>query len=336
MKCNTTIIGDGGWGTGIAVLLHSNGHNVTMWSAFPDYAKTMVRKRENVKFLPGVPIPGDICITSDVDKAVGEAEFIVCAVPSQFVRTSLKAFRGKCDSKVPIISVAKGIENGTLMRCTQIIRDVLGRVPVGALSGPCHAEEVARGKPTICVAASKKNDVALLTQRIFSGPTFRVYTNPDLIGVELGGALKNIIALAAGICDGLEFGDNIKSALLTRGLAEMARLGVALGARRSTFAGLSGIGDLITTSISPHGRNRYVGEQIGKGHTLKEVIEKMSGKIAEGVATMKSALALARRHDVEMPITQELYRVLYKGKDPRRAVVNLMSRAPKAEVESTR
>lgn len=331
MSVFVSILGDGGWGTAIACLLHRNGHRVTLWSAFPDYARELARRRENVKFLPGVPIPPEVHITADVEQALAGARFAICAVPTQFMRAVLKRFREHYPRRVPIISVAKGIENGTLMRGTQILRDELGAVPVGALSGPSHAEEVGRGKPTIVVAASRRPDVALQTQRLFGSPAFRVYTNPDLVGVELGGALKNVIAIAAGICDGLGFGDNTKSALLTRGLAEIARLGRAMGARQTTFAGLAGMGDLITTAFSPHGRNRWVGEQIGRGLSLEEIL-KMTEKVAEGIWTTKSAVALAWKFRVEMPITQELHRVLFRRKDPRRAVVDLMSRTPKAEL----
>jgi glycerol-3-phosphate dehydrogenase (NAD(P)+) len=330
-----TIIGDGAWGTAIAILLHNKGYRVTLWGAFPDYIEILDRVRENAKFLPGVRIPPKLRVTASVEEAVKRAEMVVCAVPTPFMRSVLKRFRSQYDVRVPMISVAKGIENRTLMRGTEIIRDVLGEVPVGVLSGPSHAEEVGRGKPTIVVAASKRREVALLAQRIFSGPQFRVYTNTDPIGVELGGALKQVVAIAAGICDGLGLGDNAKSALLTRGLAEMGRLGVAMGARRGTFAGLSGMGDLITTSISPHGRNRWVGEQISRGHSLAEV-RKMTEKIAEGIWVTKSAMALAERCSVEMPITREVYRILYRRKDPRHAVADLMGRSPKPEIERTR
>jgi len=331
MNRHVTVIGDGAWGTAIAALLTRHGHRVTMWSAFPDYAELLDKKRENEKFLPGVPIPRSIRITGEVEGAFCGAELTVCAVPTQFIRHWLRRVRGRYPLKVPVINVAKGIENRTLLRGTQVIREVLGNVPVGALTGPSHAEEVVRSKPTIVVAASRQQRVALSIQQVFSGPLFRVYTNQDLIGAELGGALKNVVAVAAGICDGLGIGDNAKSALLTRGLAEMTRLGVAMGARRHTFAGLAGVGDLITTSISRHGRNRYAGEQIGKGHTLAATLKKMGGKVAEGVWTSKSAVALAKKHGVEMPISQELYRVLFRRKNPRRAMADLMSRAPRPE-----
>jgi len=228
------------------------------------------------------------------------------------------------------VSVAKGIENRTLLRPSQIVSDVLGRAPVAALSGPSHAEEVARGLPTTVAVASRNAELARRVQRLFMTDRFRVYTNNDLVGVELGGAVKNIIAIAAGICDGLGLGDNAKAALLTRGLAEMIRLGVAMGARRETFAGLAGMGDLITTCMSPYGRNRAVGVQLGQGRKLKEILAGME-QVAEGVRTTRSVRALARRRGVEMPITEQCYRVLFRGKDPTRAVSDLMRRAAKDE-----
>jgi len=325
------VVGDGGWGTALALLLVAKGHAVRLWGAFPDYVETMRRGRENAKFLPGIPLPDALVLSADLGEAVAEADAIVAAVPTPFMRRVLARLARGCPRGTPIVSVAKGIENGTLLRPTQIIADVIGRVPVVALSGPSHAEEVARGLPTTVAVACRNTALARRVQRLFMTDRFRVYTNPDVVGVELGGAVKNIIAIAAGICDGLGLGDNAKAALLTRGLAEMTRLGVAMGARRDTFAGLAGMGDLITTCMSPYGRNRAVGMQIGQGRTVGDILGGME-QVAEGVRTTKSVRALARRHRVEMPITEQCYSVLFRGKDPRRAVSDLMRRAAKDEV----
>jgi len=325
------VVGDGGWGTALARLLALKGCEVCQWGAFPDYTEEMRRRGENFKFLPGVSLPKELRLTNAGAEALEGADVIVAAVPTQFLRRVLRRLVTCYRRPTPVVSVAKGIERRTLMRPTQIVRDVWGRVPVVALSGPSHAEEVARGLPTTVAVASSRRGLAERAQRLFMTDRFRVYTNPDIIGLELGGAVKNVIAIAAGICDGLGLGDNAKAALLTRGLAEMTRLGVALGARRQTFAGLAGIGDLITTCTSPYGRNRAVGIQIGQGRSLREVLADME-QVAEGVESTRSVRSLARRHGVEMPITEQCYRVLYRGKDPRRAVDDLMRRAARDEM----
>jgi len=325
------VVGDGGWGTALARLLALKGCEVCQWGAFADYTEEMRRRGENFKFLPGVSLPKELRLTNAGAEALEGADVIVAAVPTQFLRRVLRRLVTCYRRPTPVVSVAKGIERRTLMRPTQIVRDVWGRVPVVALSGPSHAEEVARGLPTTVAVASSRRGLAERAQRLFMTDRFRVYTNPDIIGLELGGAVKNVIAIAAGICDGLGLGDNAKAALLTRGLAEMTRLGVALGARRQTFAGLAGIGDLITTCTSPYGRNRAVGIQIGSGRSLREVLADME-QVAEGVETTRSVRSLARRHGVEMPITEQCYRVLYRGKDPRRAVDDLMRRAARDEM----
>jgi len=328
-----TVIGDGGWGTTLALLLAGKGHAVRLWGAFPDYIGEMRERRENAKFLPGIPLPEAIELTGDLAAAVAGAELLVMAVPSQFMRGVLRRLAGKSKFKdlTPSVSVAKGIENRTLLRPTQVIADVLGRMPVVALSGPSHAEEVARGLPASVTVASHDAALAQRVQRLFMTDRFRVYTTTDVAGVELCGAVKNVVAIAAGICDGLGLGDNAKAALLTRGLAEMTRLGVAMGARRDTFAGLAGIGDLITTCASPYGRNRAVGVQIGQGKALKDILAGMA-MVAEGIRTTLSVRALARRHGIEMPIAAQVYQVLFRGKDPKRAVSDLMQRAAKDEV----
>jgi len=325
-----TVIGDGGWGTALSLLLLEQGNAVRLWGAFADYIEQMRRRRENARFLPGIPLPEPLELTARLPEAVDGAEVLVMAVPTQFMRRVLRRF-GRCYRRgTPIVSVAKGIENRTLLRPTQIIADVLGRTPVAALSGPSHAEEVARGLPATVTVASRSAALARRAQALFMADRFRVYTTTDVVGVELGGAVKNVVAIAAGICDGLGLGDNAKAALLTRGLAEMTRLGVALGARRHTFAGLAGIGDLITTCTSPFGRNRAVGVQIGQGKSLDEILAGMA-MVAEGVRTTRSVRALARRHQVELPITEQVYRVLFRRKDPRAAVRDLMRRAAKDE-----
>jgi glycerol-3-phosphate dehydrogenase (NAD(P)+) len=327
-----TVLGDGGWGTALAILLHHRGHQVALWSAFPDYAAVLKAKRENVKFLPGVCLPPGLEVTADMAVAAG-AELLVAAVPTPYLRSVLQKLARSYAFGTPIVNVAKGIEVGTRLRGSEVVRDVLdSRGPVAVLSGPSHAQEVAHGLPTTVVVSSADPALAKMVQQTFMGDRFRVYTNPDVIGVELGGALKNVIAIAAGICDGLGFGSNSKAALITRGLAEIARLGVAMGAKRETFAGLTGLGDLFTTCVSPLGRNRYVGEQIGKGRKLRDVLATME-QVAEGVLTTKAVCALADQHHVDMPITRQIHQVLFEDKNALEAVAELMVRAPKSEVE---
>ncbi len=327
-----SIIGDGGWGTALALLLHSKGLQVTIWGYFPDYVQEQRERRENYKFLPGLEIPAGINYTSDLAKAADGAELVICAVPTQFIRGVFEKFAAHYPRGVPVVSVAKGIEQKTLKRCTGVLSELLGDAPLAALSGPSHAEEVARKVPTAVVVASEAPELAREMQDVFMAPSLRVYTHDDIVGVELGGALKNVIALAAGMCDGLGYGDNTKSALLARGLVEITRLGIAAGANRLTFTGLSGIGDLITTSFSRHGRNRAVGEKIGAGMSLQQVLDSTE-KVAEGVWTSVSALELARKLGVEVPITEQVHKVLFGSKDPRRAVVDLMTRGKKEEIE---
>ena len=327
-----TIIGDGAWGTALALLLHSKGYSVKIWGNFPDYIEEQREKRENYKFLPGIKIPRDINYTADLVDAAERAELFVCAVPTQFIRSVFKKFAPHYPRGVPVVSVAKGIEQKTLKRCTEVLAEFLEDAPLAALSGPSHAEEVARNVPTAVVIASKDRQLSRSLQDTFMATFFRVYTQEDIIGVELGGALKNVIALAAGMCDGLGYGDNTKSTLLTRGLVEISRLGVAAGAERLTFTGLSGIGDLITTSFSRHSRNRALGEKIGQGMSLQQVLESTE-KVAEGVWTTISSRELAQKLGVAVPITDEANKVLFEGKDPRHAVVNLMTRSKKQEIE---
>ncbi len=326
------VIGNGGWGTALAILLYKKGYEVTLWGSDATYSDYLREKRENIKYLKGIPIPSGICITSNISQKLLDVHIVVVATPTPYLRSVLTKFKESFVQGTPVVSVTKGIENDSLMRPSEIITSVLGNQPVSLLLGPSHAEEVARGLPTTIVASSKDVALARTVQEIFTTDRFRVYTNPDMMGVELGAAMKNVIAIAAGICDGLKFGDNSKAALITRGLAEISRLGIVMGAQKTTFSGLTGLGDLITTCISPYGRNRWVGEQIGKGKKLQEILEKME-QIAEGVWTTKSVKALSDKLHVEMPITREIYNVLFNNKDPLEAVSNLMMRTPRSEVE---
>lgn len=325
------VLGAGGWGTAVALVLAQNpAHRVRLWSARPEHAASMHANRENTRFLPGVPIPESVLLTTSVAAAVGGADLLVTAVPTIYLRDTLQRIAAQIPAACPVLSLTKGLEIATFRRPTEIIGEVLGQRPLAVLSGPSHAEEVARGLPTTLVAASEDLDLARWVQQRFSTERFRVYTNLDLVGVELAGALKNIIGIAAGINDGLGFGDNAKAALLTRGLAEMARFGVAQGADQPTFWGLAGMGDLVTTCISRHGRNRQVGMRLGQGEKPAAILASMS-MVAEGVYTTRSVHDKAVRMDIAMPITSEVYRVIYENKDPRQAVTDLMLREPKGE-----
>lgn len=329
-KLRIAILGDGGWGTTLAILLSKKGYSVTLWGAFADYTKTMVKTRHNPKFLPGIKIPRQIKITSDIKSAVKDKEIVVLAIPSQYTRLTLKKIPGNFDKKTIFLSVTKGIEISSSKRISEVIRAELGVVKVAVLSGPTIASEVAKEVPTAAVVASTDKQIRETIQAVFSTKRFRVYTNPDVIGVELGGSLKNVIAIACGVSDGLGFGTNTKAAILTRGLAEISRLGKAMGAKLETFSGISGLGDLVTTCISKQSRNRSVGELIGKGKNLKEICRHMQ-MIAEGVPTAKSAYALSLKHKIDMPIIKEVYYLLYKNKSPRQAVNDLMARKSKEE-----
>lgn len=319
------VIGNGGWGTALGMTLAGNGHNVTIWGPFEEEIQAIRSAGENPVYLPGVKIPSAIQWTSNPAGAK-EADLIVVVVPSRFVRSTLETFKPHLDPDVLIVSATKGLDEKTHQRMSEVGRDVLGR-DIAILSGPSHAEEVARGVPTAVTVAGKN---AEQIQQAFLGKTFRVYTSDDVIGVELGGTLKNIIAVAAGILDGIGLGDNSKAALMTRGLAEITRLGTALGAKPETFSGLSGIGDLIVTCDSRHSRNRAVGERLGKGESLQEIMGGMK-QVAEGVWNAKAARDLAKEHGIEMPITEEVCAIVEDGKDPRQALKDLMSRDPKAE-----
>jgi len=319
----------------LALLLDAGGHTVTLWGVDPTYVEQMLRTRLNPRYLPEMPIPDSIGLTSDLAACVPESDVLVAATPTVYMRAVCGRLAPHLRAEQLVVNVAKGIEQGTLLRGSQIITDVCGEATrVAGLYGPSHAEEVARGMPTTVVATSQDPDDARAVQGLLMGPTFRVYTNTDVVGVELAAALKNVIAIAAGACDGFGFGDNAKSALLTRGLAEIARLGVAMGARQATFAGLTGLGDLMTTCISPYGRNRAVGMRIARGETLDEIVSSMD-QVAEGINTTRSACELAARHGVDMPITREVYAVLFGGKDSQQALRDLMTRAPRPELDET-
>jgi len=325
------ILGAGAWGTAIALVLAKDpAHRVRLWSARPENARILHERRENVRLLPGVPIPDSIQLTTDIREAVADVDLVVAAIPTVHLRAALEPIAAAVPKDKPILSLAKGLENQSFLRPTEILRQVLKVHHVAVLSGPSHAEEVARNLPTSVVVASADLDLARWIQQHFSTDRFRVYTNLDVIGVELAGALKNVIGIASGISDGLGLGDNAKAALLTRGLAEMTRFGVAHGAEPQTFAGLAGIGDLITTCMSKHGRNRQVGEWLARGETLAQILARMTN-VAEGVYTAKSVHDRINRMGLHMPIVSEVYAVLYENKNPLAAVNDLMVREPKPE-----
>lgn len=325
------VLGDGGWGTTLALLLHNKGNKVTIWGAFEDYVSRLNKKRVNDRFLPGVNIPRKIEITHNLKKTVQDSELIVFAVPSQFLRGVLKKIKA-CDynRNAMYLSVTKGIEVGTLKRMSQVIHEELGNVLLAVLSGPTIAHEVVSGIPTVAVIASSDARLRKRLQNILMSERFRIYTNDDVIGVELGGSLKNVIAIACGISDGLGFGTNTKAAILCRGLVEISRLGITMGAKKETFSGISGLGDLVTTCISPYSRNRFVGEQIGKGKSIRKIKSGMQ-MIAEGVPTAASSYKLSLNYKVDMPITKEVYSILYKNKSPLKAFKDLMGREKKEE-----
>ena len=320
-----TVLGDGGWGSCLAILLGTQGHRVTLWGAFPDYVEQVRKTRENAKFLPGVPIPPAVELTSDLRQALEGSEVTVIAVPSQYLRQVLQRCAAGSWDRAAAVSVVKGIEPESLLRMSELIRSVLPVRRLAVLSGPTISYEVARGMPTTAVAAAEDGALAREVQGLFTTERFRVYTSPDVVGVELGGSLKNVIAIACGAADGLGFGANTKAALVTRGLVEMARLGAVMGARAETFSGLSGLGDLVTTCFSPHSRNRQLGERLGKGVGLDDAM-RATEQVAEGVTTAKSAHALARKHRVEMPIATAVYQVLHERKSPQQALQDLMLR----------
>ena len=326
-----SVLGDGGWGTALAILLKNKGFDVSLWGAFKDNIEALKKDNENKKFLPGIKIPQGIFLTSDVYTACEDANLIILAIPSRFFRKvimqNIDIFK---ESRAGLVSVTKGIEQKTLKRMSEVISEVLKERDFAVLSGPSIAPEVAKLIPTTVTVASPDGAFCRKVRDVFRTERFRVYTNDDVIGVELGGSLKNVMAIAAGISDGLGFGSNTKAALLTRGLLEMTRLGVAMGASQDTFKGLSGLGDLVTTCVSPVGRNRSFGEAIGKGGNPDDLLKKSAMEI-EGAWTSKAALELGRKHKIELPITRQVYSVIFEKKSPLAAVSELMMREPKAE-----
>lgn len=324
------VIGSGTWGTALAMLLHAKGHRIVIWSAIDQEVKSLSEKRLHPN-LPGISIPEDIRITGDLKEAMEDKELLVLSVPSVFVRETAARMKPWCRKGQIIVDVAKGIEDGTLLTLSQVIEEELPGADVAVLSGPSHAEEVSKGLPTTCVAAAKSRQTAEFVQDVFMNEVFRVYTSPDMLGVELGGSLKNVIALAAGIADGLGYGDNTKAALITRGIAEVARLGTAMGGHFQTFCGLTGIGDLIVTCASMHSRNRRAGILIGQGKSMKEAMEEVH-MVVEGVHSAKAALALAEKYGQSMPIVEQVNQVLFGGKSAREAVNDLMLRDKRTEI----
>ncbi len=320
-----TVIGDGGWGTALAMVLDGNGMDVWVWGPFDDYLQTIRETQVNAKFLDGVELLATLHWTADREEAVRDTTMVVIATPSHYFKQVVASFAGLIPADTPVISVTKGFDEETGELMSTLGEQLLDRSCVAALSGPSHAEEVAKGVPTAVVIAAESEEEAAFFQDIFSNTYFRVYTSVDMIGVQLGGAIKNVIAIAVGACDGLEFGDNTKAALMTRGLAEIARLGMAMGADPMTFAGLSGMGDLIVTCASQHSRNRGVGERLGRGETIEHIRSTME-QVAEGVWNCVPAVRLAEKYKVPMPISQEVYSVIYENKNIREAVTDLLGR----------
>ena len=327
------IVGAGSWGTALSVHLSKNNNDVTVWSIVEDEITMLNEKREHADKLPGVKIPEDIVFTTDLEKTVSGKDIVVLAVPSVYVRSTARSMEPFISFGQVIVVVAKGIEESTLMILTDIVQEEIPKCNAAVLSGPSHAEEVGRGLPTTVVAGAADRKTAEYIQSVFMNKVFRVYTSPDMKGIEIGAALKNVIALAAGMADGLGYGDNTKAALITRGIAEMSRLAIAMGAKPQTLSGLSGIGDLIVTCASMHSRNRRAGILIGQGYTMQEAMDEVK-MVVEGVYSAKAAIALAREYGIDMPITEQVNEVLFEGKTARQAVTDLMLRDKKSEIET--
>ena len=325
-----SVLGSGSWGLALALLLHNNGHEVLLWSARPENARKLREKRENPDRLPGVRLPDEIDVLTDMERALKDVDVTVLAVASPYIRSTAHKMAPFVCKDQKIVNVAKGIEEKTLKTLSEVIEEEIPQGNVAVLSGPSHAEEVGRGLPTTCVISAHTQEVAEYLQSIFMSPVFRVYTTPDILGVELGGALKNVIALAAGTADGLGYGDNTKAALITRGITEIGRLGKKMGAQMETFYGLSGIGDLIVTCASKHSLNRKAGYLIGQGYTMEEAMKEVQ-MVVEGVYSARAARELAEKYEVEMPIITEVNRVLFEGKSAAEAVMDLMLRDKKVE-----
>ena len=330
-----SVIGSGGWGIALAILLHKNGHNLTIWSFDKKEAEELKINRQNKTKLPNILLPEDVKVTNDLREAVDDKDILILAVPSKAIRSVSKSLKNIIKDNQIVVNVAKGLEEDTLKTMTDIIEEELKEKnpQVAVLSGPSHAEEVGKGIPTTCVVSAHNKELTLYLQNIFMNPSFRVYTSPDMIGVEIGGALKNVIALAAGIADGLNYGDNTKAALITRGIKEISTLGVAMGGEQSTFYGLTGLGDLIVTCASMHSRNRRAGILLGQGKTLDEAIKEVN-MVVEGVYSAKSALMAAKKYNVEIPIIEQVNAVLFENKNAAEAVNELMIRDKKLEIQS--
>ncbi|MDO5382879.1 MAG: NAD(P)H-dependent glycerol-3-phosphate dehydrogenase [Eubacteriales bacterium] len=324
------VMGAGSWGLGLAILLNNNGHDVTVWSVFPEEIEQLKKERENKKCLPGVILPDSIHFDANTEKVINENDVLVLAVASPYTRSTAKLMAPYVKENQYIVNVGKGIEEASLKTLCEVIEEEIPQAVVAVLSGPSHAEEVGRGIPTTCVIGTKNKDDATYLQNIFMSDVFRVYISPDVLGICIGGSLKNVIALAAGIADGLGYGDNTKAALITRGIAEIARLGIAMGADAITFTGLSGIGDLIVTCASMHSRNRRAGILIGKGYSKDEAMAEVQ-MVVEGVYSAKAAYALSKKYNVEMPIVEQVNLVLFEGKSPSDGVKDLMLRDKKIE-----
>lgn len=325
------VLGAGSWGTALSLLLHKNGHQLTIWSIDTKEVEMLQTEREHKSKLPGVMLPGDILITNDLEEGMRDKDFLVLAVPSIFTRGTAHSMKPYIKRGQKIVNVAKGIEESTLMTLSEQIEEELPEADVAVLSGPSHAEEVGRGLPTTCVVGARTKETAEYLQHAFMCDVFRVYTSPDILGIELGGSLKNVIALAAGAADGLGYGDNTKAALITRGIAEITRLGVKMGGKAESFAGLTGIGDLIVTCASVHSRNRRAGYLIGQGKTMQEAMDEVQ-MVVEGVYSAKAAKKLAEKYDVSMPIIEQVNQVLFENKSATDAVRELMLREGKAEL----
>lgn len=328
-----SIIGAGSWGTALSLVLYKNGHDVTIWSIMDAEIAMLKAEHEHKDKLPGVKLPEDMLFTTDLKEAVHDRDLLVLAVPSPYTRSTAHLLGGVAEKGQIIVNVAKGIEEDTLDTLSDIIHEEVPQAKVAVLSGPSHAEEVGRGIPTTCVVGAKEKETAEYVQNIFMNEVFRVYTSPDVLGIELGGALKNVVALAAGIADGLGYGDNTKAALITRGISEIARLGVKMGGKIETFCGLTGIGDLIVTCASMHSRNRRAGILIGKGASMEEAMKEVK-MVVEGVYSTKAAVALAKKYEVDMPIIEQVNAILFEGKPAADAVSELMLRDRKIEVSS--
>lgn len=325
------VIGAGSWGTALAILLHTNGHKVTAWSKNETEVKKIRETHRYESKLPGITIPEEICFTTNLQAAMSEKDVLVLAVPSSGIRSTCQKMKPYIRNGQIVVNVSKGIEESTLYTLTDVMEEELPEIKAAVLSGPSHAEEVSRGLPTTCVVSAHTKETAEYLQSLFNSPVFRVYTSPDMLGVELGGSLKNVIALAAGMADGLGYGDNTKAALITRGIHEIARLGMAMGGNPETFYGLTGMGDLIVTCASVHSRNRKAGYLMGQGYTMKEAMREVK-MVVEGVFSARAALMLSQKYQIEMPIVQKTNEILFENKNARDAVNELMQRDRKSEL----